>query len=116
MEVAYFECVHEVKLIIDLIYEGGLARMHEFVSETAKFGDLTRGPRIIDDLTRSRMRKILSEIRSGDFAREWIQEDAAGRPRYKALLEKDLAHPVEEIGRQLRSRMSWITESIEATP
>ncbi|MBI4566184.1 MAG: ketol-acid reductoisomerase [Planctomycetes bacterium] len=107
-EVAYFECLHELKLIVDLIYEGGFARMHRFVSETAKFGDLTRGPRIVDARVREAMKQILAEIHSGAFAKEWIAENQAGRPRYTALLERDLNHPLEKVGRELRSRMSWL--------
>jgi len=107
-EVAYFECLHEVKLIVDLIYEGGFARMHQFVSETAKYGDLTRGPRIVDDKTRATMKTILTEIQDGTFANEWIQENKDGCPNYKRLLEQDLNHPVEEVGKKLRANMSWI--------
>ncbi len=107
-EVAYFECLHEVKLIVDLIYEGGFARMHEFVSDTAKFGDLTRGPRIVDDKVRATMQTILTEIQDGTFAKEWIAETKAGQPNYKRLLEKDLNHPVEEVGKKLRANMSWL--------
>ncbi len=107
-EVAYFECLHELKLIVDLIYEGGFARMHQFVSETAKYGDLTRGPRIVDDHVRASMRKILEEIRSGQFAREWVLENQAQRPVYQKLLDRDLNHPIEAVGRELRARMSWL--------
>jgi ketol-acid reductoisomerase len=107
-EVAYFECLHELKLIVDLIYEGGFARMHQFVSETAKYGDLTRGPRIVDDHVRESMRKILEEIRSGRFAREWVLENQAQRPVYQKLLDRDLNHPIEAVGRELRARMSWL--------
>jgi ketol-acid reductoisomerase len=107
-EVAYFECLHELKLIVDLIYEGGFARMHQFVSETAKYGDLTRGPRIVDDHVRAEMRKILEEIRSGRFAREWVLENQANRPVYHKLLERDLNHPIEAVGKELRARMSWL--------
>lgn len=110
-EIAYFECCHEVKLIVDLIYEGGFARMHEFVSETAKFGDLTRGPRIVSSAVRQEMKKILSEIQNGEFATEWVLENKAGLPRYRALLQKDLNHPVEKVGKELRSRMSWLKRS-----
>jgi ketol-acid reductoisomerase len=109
-EVAYFECLHELKLIVDLIYEGGFARMHQFVSETAKFGDLTRGPRIVDEHVRAEMKKILNEIQNGQFAKEWIEENEKGLPNYKALLEKDLNHPVEAVGKELRANMSWIAE------
>ena len=115
-EMAYFECVHEVKLIVDLIYEGGFARMHQFVSETAKYGDLTRGPRIVDDHVRAEMKKILEEIRSGQFAREWVLENQANRPVYSKLLERDLNHPIEAIGKELRARMSWLQPQAAAAP
>jgi ketol-acid reductoisomerase len=108
-EVAYFECLHELKLIVDLIYEGGFARMHKFVSETAKYGDLTRGPRIVDDHVRASMKKVLEEVRSGQFAREWIAETQTGKKNYDALLKKDLDHPVETVGKRLRERMSWLS-------
>lgn len=107
-EVAYFECLHELKLIVDLIYEGGFAKMHEFVSETAKFGDLTRGPRVVDDHVRAEMKKVLEEVRSGQFAREWVEEYKSGRKNYDAALKKDLEHPVEEVGRRLRANMAWL--------
>jgi ketol-acid reductoisomerase len=107
-EVAYFECMHELKLIVDLLHEGGLRKMHEFVSETAKYGDLVSGPRVVTDETRKRMKEILKDIQSGQFARDWILENQAGRPRYEALLRKDLAHPIEQVGRELRARMSWL--------
>jgi ketol-acid reductoisomerase len=109
-EVAYFECLHELKLIVDLLYEGGFAKMHRFVSETAKYGDLSRGPRIVDAHVRETMRTVLEEIRSGAFASEWILEDQAGRPRYSRLLARDLAHPIERVGAKLRERMSWLSE------
>ena len=112
-EVAYFECLHEVKLIVDLIYEGGFARMHEFVSDTAKYGDLTRGPRVVNDATRKTMQTILTEIQDGTFAKEWIAETKAGQKNYKRLLEEDLKHPVEEVGKKLRANMSWLNK---ATP
>lgn len=107
-DVAYFECLHELKLIVDLIYEGGFARMHEFVSETAKYGDLTRGPRVVDEHVRNSMKAVLHEVQNGTFAREWIAENKNGRPNYKRLLQNDLAHPIEATGRELRSRMSWL--------
>ena len=107
-EVAYFECLHELKLIVDLLHEGGFARMHRDVSETARFGDLTRGPRIVDAGTRARMKEVLDEVKSGRFAEEWIAEDAAGRPRYDALMREDLEHPLETVGRTLRARMAWL--------
>lgn len=110
-EVAYFECLHEVKLIVDLIYEGGFARMHDFVSDTAKYGDLTRGPRVVNDATRETMKAILKEIQDGTFANEWISETKAGQKNYKALLKKDLEHPVEEVGKKLRANMSWLNKS-----
>jgi ketol-acid reductoisomerase len=113
-EVAYFECMHELKLIVDLLHEGGLAKMHQFVSDTAKYGDLSRGPRIVDEHTRERMREILGEIRDGSFAREWQAEHAAGLPHYKALLSADLNHPVEKVGRDLRARMSWLKSGKQA--
>lgn len=112
-EVAYFECLHEVKLIVDLIYEGGFARMHEFVSDTAKYGDLTRGPRVVNDATRKTMQTILTEIQDGTFAKEWIAETKGGQKNYKRLLEADLNHPVEEVGKKLRANMSWLNK---ATP
>jgi ketol-acid reductoisomerase len=107
-EVAYFECLHELKLIVDLIHEGGFARMHQFVSDTAKYGDLTRGSRVIDSRARETMKTILEEIRSGAFAQEWVQENKDGCPRYKELLQKDLDHPIETTGRELRARMAWL--------
>lgn len=113
-EAAYFECLHELKLIVDLIYEGGIAGMHRYVSETAKYGDLSRGSRVIDSHVRESMKKILDEIQSGAFAREWIEEDQAGRPKYSALLEKDLKHPIEKVGEDLRAKMSWLQEKAEA--
>jgi ketol-acid reductoisomerase len=107
-ESAYFECLHELKLIVDLIYEGGIAEMHKFISETAKYGDLTRGERVVDDNVRKSMKKILDEIQSGAFAREWIAEDKAGRPKYKELLERDKNHPIEKVGQDLRKQMAWL--------
>ncbi len=115
-EVAYFECMHELKLIVDLLYEGGLAKMHQFVSDTAKYGDLTRGPRIIDDHVRQKMQEVLDEVRDGTFAREWIAENEAGRPEYDKLLSDDLNHEIEAVGQRLRSKMSWLeTEKRMAT-
>ena len=113
-EVAYFECLHELKLIVDLIYEGGFARMHQFVSETAKYGDLTRGPCVIDARVRDTMKKILQEVRSGAFAQEWIQEGGGDRSQYTRLLNRDLNHPIEKIGKELRARMSWLKPNGEA--
>jgi len=110
-EVAYFECLHELKLIVDLLHEGGLARMHKFISETAQYGDLTRGPRIINEDTRSRMREVLAEIRDGRFAREWVAEYQQGNPHYQSLKQRDLAHPIEQVGRRLRAQMSWLPKA-----
>jgi ketol-acid reductoisomerase len=107
-EMAYFECLHEVKLIVDLIYEGGISNMRYSISNTAKFGDVTRGPRIITDETRREMKRILNEIQSGQFAKEWILENKAGRPVFNALLKKGETHPVEEVGSALRSMMPWL--------
>ncbi len=107
-EIAYFECLHEMKLIVDLIYEGGLGLMRYSVSNTAKFGDFTRGRRIITDETRAEMRRILSEIQSGAFAKEWILENQAGRPVFSARYQQETQHPIEEIGRQLRAMMPWL--------
>jgi ketol-acid reductoisomerase len=107
-EVAYFECLHELKLIVDLMYEGGIAKMRHFISETAKYGDVTSGPRIINDETRARMKEVLGDIQSGAFAREWILENQAGRPRYEALLRQGREHPIEKVGAALRERMRWL--------
>lgn len=109
-EMAYFECLHEVKLITDLIYEGGIANMRKSISETAKYGDITRGSRIITDETKKEMKKILTEIQDGSFAREWILENKAGRPVYNALLKKDAGHLIEKVGAELRKMMPWISE------
>jgi len=107
-EMAYFECLHEVKLIVDLIYEGGISNMRYSISNTAKFGDVTRGPRIVTDETRREMKRILEEIQSGRFAKEWILENKAGRPVFNALLKKGTAHPIEEVGTKLRAMMPWL--------
>ena len=109
-EVAYFECMHELKLIVDLLHEGGLKKMHQFVSETAKYGDLTRGPRIIDEHVRDSMRRVLREVQDGTFAKQWVEENKAGQPNYKRLLQEDLDQPIETVGRELRGRMSWLQE------
>src|SRR5580693_5489423 len=111
--VAYYECLHELKLIVDLLHEGGITKMHRFISETAKYGDLTRGPRIVNKATKKEMRKILSEIQKGKFARQWIAENKAGRHKYSKLLKADLRHSIEKIGAQLRARMPWL-ESAKA--
>ncbi|MEK7748274.1 MAG: ketol-acid reductoisomerase [Nitrospirota bacterium] len=107
-EMAYFECLHEVKLIVDLIYEGGISNMRYSISNTARFGDLTRGGRIITDQTRAEMKKILGEIQSGQFAKEWMLENKARRPVFNALSKKGEAHPVEEVGKKLRGMMPWL--------
>jgi len=107
-EMAYFECLHELKLIVDLFYQGGLSYMRYSVSNTAEFGDYTRGPRIITDETRAEMKKILHEIQSGQFAREWILENRAGAPAFKSMRRRNRALQIEEVGRRLRSLMSWI--------
>jgi ketol-acid reductoisomerase len=111
-ESAYFECLHELKLIVDLMYQGGLNYMRYSISNTAEFGDYTRGPRIINEETRAEMRKILQEIRSGQFAKEWILENRANRPTFSALRRLERAHPVEEVGKRLRSLMTWIDAKI----
>jgi ketol-acid reductoisomerase len=107
-EMAYFECLHEVKLIVDLIYEGGIANMRYSISTTAKYGDVTRGPRIVTDKTKQEMKRILKEIQSGQFAKEWVLENQANRPVYNALLKKGEAHPIEEVGAKLRAMMPWL--------
>ena len=109
-EVAYFECMHEMKLIVDLLHEGGLKKMHQFISETAKYGDLTRGPRIVDAHVRENMRKVLKEVQDGTFAKQWIDENKAGQPNYKRLMQEDLDQRIETVGRELRGRMSWLKE------
>ncbi|AGA29134.1 ketol-acid reductoisomerase [Singulisphaera acidiphila] len=107
-ESAYFECLHELKLIVDLIYQGGLNYMRYSISNTAEFGDYTRGPRIINEQTRVEMKKILKEIQSGEFAREWIMENKVGRPVFNAVRRLERDHPVEQVGKRLRSLMTWI--------
>jgi ketol-acid reductoisomerase len=109
-EVAYFECMHEMKLIVDLLHEGGLKKMHQFVSDTAKYGDLTRGPRIIDEHVRENMRQVLKEVQDGTFAKQWIAENESGQQNYKRLLQEDLDQQIEKVGRELRGRMSWLQE------
>jgi len=107
-EVAYYECMHELKLIVDLLHEGGLKKMHEFISETAAYGDLVSGPRVVDAHARDNMQEILDEIRDGTFARNWIAENKAGQPEYKRMMQDDLKHPIEKVGADLRSRMDWL--------
>jgi ketol-acid reductoisomerase len=108
-EMAYFECLHEVKLIVDLMYEEGIAGMRYSISDTAEYGDVTRGPRIITSATRDEMKKILGEITSGKFAEEWVAESEAGRARFNALREEGRQHPVEQVGASLRAMMPWIS-------
>ena len=107
-EMAYFECLHEVKLIVDLIYQGGMNYMRYSISNTAEYGDYTRGPRIITDETKAEMKRILAEIQDGRFAREWILENQANAPAFKALRRQERSHGVEQVGRELRRLMSWI--------
>jgi ketol-acid reductoisomerase len=107
-EVAYFECLHEMKLIVDLIYQGGIALMRYSVSDTAEYGDLTRGPRVINDLVRAEMQSILEEIQNGTFAREWILENQAGRPQFQALRARAREHAIEKVGKELRAMMDWL--------
>lgn len=109
-ESAYFECLNELKLIVDLIYKGGISFMRDSVSHTAKYGDLTRGPRVIDDTVKENLRQILTEIQDGTFAKEWILENQAGLPVYNALLNKDREHPIEIVGQELRKMMPWLNK------
>jgi len=107
-EIAYFECFHELKLIVDLMYQGGLSYMRYSVSDTAEYGDYTRGPRVIDDMVKDEMEQILAEIQDGSFAKEWILENQAGRPVYNALKRMDEEHLIEEVGAELRQMMPWL--------
>ncbi|RAL26066.1 ketol-acid reductoisomerase [Thermoflavimicrobium daqui] len=107
-EIAYFECLHELKLIVDLMYEGGLARMRYSISDTAEFGDYVSGPRIVTDETKKAMRQVLTEIQEGEFAKKWILENQAGRPAYHAIKRKEANHPIEKVGAELREMMSWL--------
>lgn len=107
-EMAYFECMHELKLIVDLFYQGGLNYMRYSVSNTAEFGDYTRGPRIVTDATKAEMKKILTEIQTGHFAREWILENKANQPTFKAIRRRERTHQIEQVGKELRSMMTWI--------
>jgi ketol-acid reductoisomerase len=108
-EIAYYEVMHELKLIVDLFYEGGLTRMLQFISETAQYGDYVSGPRIVDDATKARMKDVLTDIQDGTFARNWIAEYQAGLPNYKRLKQADLEHPIEQVGAKLRARMPWLS-------
>jgi len=109
-EVAYYECLHELKLIVDLLHEGGISKMHRFISETAKYGDLTRGPRIVDERVKNQMRKVLKEVQSGKFARQWIKENQTGKANYQKLLDADVDRQIEKVGATLRARMPWLQE------
>jgi len=110
-EMAYFECLHEVKLIVDLIYEGGLANMRYSISNTAEFGDYTRGPRLINDQVKAEMKRILDDIQSGRFAKEWVLENVAGQPSFKAMRKRAAEHDIEKIGEKLRAMMPWIAKN-----
>jgi ketol-acid reductoisomerase len=115
-EIAYFECLHELKLIVDLMWEGGLSGMRYSISDTAEYGDLTRGPRVIDEHVRENMKKLLSDIQDGTFAREMMDEEAAGRPNFTRLREQDADHQIETVGRRLREMMPWIGEKAAVKP
>jgi len=107
-EVAYYEVMHELKLIVDLLHEGGIAKMHNFISETAAWGDMISGPRVIDDHVRGKMQEVLDDIQNGTFANRWIEENKAGQPEYKRLMNADLEHPIEQVGAKLRAQMDWL--------
>jgi ketol-acid reductoisomerase len=109
-EVAYYEVMHELKLIVDLLHEGGLKKMHTFISDTAAWGDMVSGPRVVDEHARARMKEVLTDIQDGTFAKNWIAENEAGMPEFKAKMAADLEHPIEKVGAGLRSRMDWLTE------
>ncbi|MFN6561524.1 MAG: ketol-acid reductoisomerase [Nostoc sp. ChiSLP01] len=110
-ELAYFECLHEVKLIVDLVVEGGLAKMRDSISNTAEYGDYTRGPRIVTEQTKAEMQKILAEIQSGQFAREFVLENQSGKPGFTALRRKEAEHKIEEVGKDLRAMFSWLKKA-----
>ena len=107
-EVAYYECMHELKLIVDLLHEGGLKKMHEFISDTAAYGDLVSGPRVIDEHVRKKMKDVLNDIQDGTFANNWINENKNGQPKFKKMMDADLNHSIEEVGSDLRGRMDWL--------
>lgn len=109
-EVAYYEVMHELKLIVDLLHEGGLAKMHKFISDTAAWGDMVSGPRVVDDSSRAAMKAVLTDIQDGTFARNWIAENENGMPEFKRMMQADLDHPIEAVGKDLRSRMDWLSE------
>jgi len=110
-EMAYFECLHEVKLIVDLIYEGGIANMRYSISNTAEYGDYTRGPRVVTDETKKEMKKILNEIQTGQFVRDFMQENAVGQPSFKAMRRRSAEHQIEDVGGKLRAMMPWIAKN-----
>lgn len=110
-ELAYFECLHEVKLIVDLVVEGGLAKMRDSISNTAEYGDYTRGPRVVTDETKTEMRKILKEIQSGQFARDFVTENQSGKPGFTAMRRQEAEHPIENVGKDLRAMFSWMQEA-----
>ena len=107
-EVAYYECMHELKLIVDLLHEGGLKKMHEFISDTAAYGDLVSGPRVIDEHVRNKMKDVLTDIQDGTFANNWINENKNGQPEFKKMMNEYLNHSIEEVGSDLRGRMDWL--------
>ena len=109
-EVAYYEVMHELKLIVDLLHEGGLRKMHKFISDTAAWGDMISGPRVVDASSRDAMKQILTEIQDGTFAKNWIAEHAAGMPEFRRMMDADLEHPIETVGADLRGRMDWLEE------
>ena len=109
-EVAYYEVMHELKLIVDLLHEGGLRKMHKFISDTAAYGDMVSGPRVVDANSRKQMKAVLDDIQDGTFARNWIAENEAGMPEFKRMMQADLEHPIEKVGAELRGRMDWLEE------
>jgi ketol-acid reductoisomerase len=113
-EIAYFECLHELKLIVDLMWEGGMAGMRHSISDTAEFGDLTRGPQVVDEHVRENMRRLLGDVQEGRFARDLITEEAAGRPQFTALRRRAAEHQIEQVGAALRAMMPWIRDASEA--
>jgi ketol-acid reductoisomerase len=109
-EVAYYEVMHELKLIVDLLHEGGLRKMYKFISDTAAYGDMVSGPRVVNQDSREQMKAVLQDIQDGTFARNWIAENEAGMPEFRRMMNADLEHPIEKVGAQLRSRMDWLEE------
>ena len=109
-EVAYYEVMHELKLIVDLLHEGGLRKMHKFISDTAAWGDMVSGPRVVDQTSRAAMKAVLKDIQDGTFAKNWVAENEAGMPKFRELMDADLEHPIEKVGAELRGRMDWLEE------